>query len=191
MVEFLVEKSTENTLQASLHAFGVVPDVFVWNEPKGLTAPDDRVAEREHPTADAKVKRGLLGAEHADRKCGHAPGEQCAVLERLDLLPLLELVQAVLVAPDLAAKPLLEPVAVAVVVPIREVDVLGEGVTLEPVGTLGGNEGIDQACRLGPLDVVGMDFAVDSLMESRPVVQAGQNLIHRSSSLSPRVMVKN
>jgi hypothetical protein len=101
------------------------------------------------------------------------------VIKWLYYLALGELMQAFLMAPDPGAKGSLELIAVPIMVAVGQIDVPGRLMGLKPIQAFAGDPGVDQHRRIGGSDIVRMDLLLDALMEGRPVVDAGKDLLHK------------
>src|SRR3989304_5213977 len=100
------------------------------------------------------------------------------MIERLHFFTLFELVETVLMAPDISTIVIRKLSTVTIMVPICQVNVFGRFVFLEPAESLRRYSGIDQECRVICSNVVGMDVLFDSLVERDPMEDTRKDFLH-------------
>lgn len=177
VVEVAVEEGGQRSFEPSPHFCRMVAHIVVGDETQLSVDPDDRVAEVEAVPRGIE-QGGFLGAELPDGKGENSSRKRVAVEKRGNFLPLGELVEAVTMTPDGEAESVPETVAVTVMMAVRQVGVPW-GTGGKEIESLGRNTRVDDDRGIGIGKIVGVDGLSYPLVKRRPVINAGNDFLHR------------
>ncbi len=137
---------------------------------------DQGVGEEQRPTAGIDAEHGVVGADRVHLEGDDVLADLLAEGEAGDRRPVLELVQAGLVAEDRDPEALRYLRGVTQVMAVGEDDPLDAAV-LEPLDPLLGQERVDHRSRAG--QEVAVHREADARMLHFPVEDAVEDLLHR------------